>query len=64
VVADVRRRGVDRVACGGDLALTGPRPAEVIDRVRELGWPGAVGNTDPGSSPSFVGNLHPTAGPE
>ena len=52
------------MACGGDLALTGPRPAEVIDRVRELGWPGAVGNTDPGSSPSFVGNLHPTAGPE
>jgi hypothetical protein len=31
---------------GGDLALMGPRPAEVVDRVRELGWPGVVGNTD------------------
>jgi hypothetical protein len=24
----------------------GPRPAEVVDRIRELGWPGVVGNTD------------------
>src|SRR3954451_16586837 len=46
VVADVRRRGVDRVVHGGDLALIGPRPGEVVDRIRELGWPGVVGNTD------------------
>jgi predicted phosphodiesterase len=46
VVADVHRRGVDLVVHGGDLALMGPRPAEVVDRVRELGWPGVVGNTD------------------
>jgi len=46
VVADISRRGVDRVVHGGDLALIGSRPAEVIDRVRELGWPGIVGNTD------------------
>src|SRR3954471_19252324 len=46
VVADVSRRGVDVVVQGGDLALMGPRPAEVVDRVRELGWPGVVGNTD------------------
>jgi diadenosine tetraphosphatase ApaH/serine/threonine PP2A family protein phosphatase len=32
--------------CGGDLALMGAQPAEVIDRVRELGWPTVVGNTD------------------
>jgi diadenosine tetraphosphatase ApaH/serine/threonine PP2A family protein phosphatase len=31
---------------GGDLALGGSQPAEVVDRVRELGWPGVVGNTD------------------
>jgi diadenosine tetraphosphatase ApaH/serine/threonine PP2A family protein phosphatase len=31
---------------GGDLALGGWQPAEVVDRVRELGWPGVVGNTD------------------
>jgi diadenosine tetraphosphatase ApaH/serine/threonine PP2A family protein phosphatase len=24
----------------------GPRPADVVDRIRELGWPGVVGNTD------------------
>jgi putative phosphoesterase len=46
VVDDIARRGVDRVVQGGDLALMGPRPAEVIDRIRELGWPGIVGNTD------------------
>jgi len=37
---------VDRVLQGGDLALGGWQPAEVVDRVRELGWPGVVGNTD------------------
>jgi diadenosine tetraphosphatase ApaH/serine/threonine PP2A family protein phosphatase len=46
VIADLERRGVDRVLQGGDLALGGWQPAEVVDRVRELGWPGVVGNTD------------------
>ena len=46
IIADLRRRAVDCVVHGGDLALMGPRPAEVIDRIRELGWPGVVGNTD------------------
>jgi len=46
VVADLRRRGADIVVHGGDLALMGPRPAEVVDRIRELGWSGVVGNTD------------------
>src|SRR5258708_17029716 len=36
----------DMVVHGGDLALAGPRPAEVVDRLRELGWPGVLGNTD------------------
>jgi diadenosine tetraphosphatase ApaH/serine/threonine PP2A family protein phosphatase len=31
---------------GGDLAFAGRQPAEVVDRVREVGWPGIVGNTD------------------
>lgn len=46
VVADLRRRAPDLVLHGGDLALMGPRPAQVVDRIRELGWPGVVGNTD------------------
>jgi putative phosphoesterase len=46
VVADLRRRGIDRVVHAGDLAFAGAQPAEVVDRIRELGWPGIVGNTD------------------
>jgi putative phosphoesterase len=46
VIEDIARRGVDQVVHGGDLALMGPRPADVIDTIRELGWPGVVGNTD------------------
>ena len=46
VIADVRKTGVDLVVCGGDLVSGGPRPAEVIDRVREMNWPGVYGNTD------------------
>jgi len=46
VVADIERNGVDEMVHGGDLVLMGPQPAEVIDRIRELGWRGVVGNTD------------------
>jgi putative phosphoesterase len=46
VIADLEDRRADLVLHGGDLALAGCRPAEVIDRVRELGWPGIVGNVD------------------
>jgi predicted phosphodiesterase len=46
VIANIERRGPDAVVHGGDLVLMGPEPAEVVDRVRELDWPGVVGNTD------------------
>ena len=46
VAEDITRRGVDQVVHGGDVVLIGARPAEVFDRVRELGWPGILGNTD------------------
>lgn len=46
VIADLERRAPDLVIHGGDLALMGGQPAEVIDRLRGLGWPGVVGNTD------------------
>jgi putative phosphoesterase len=46
VVADIEHRGLDQVVHGGDVALIGARPAEVIDRLAELGWPGILGNTD------------------
>jgi putative phosphoesterase len=46
VVADLRECRPDVVVHAGDLTVTGPRPAEVIDRIRGLGWAGVVGNTD------------------
>jgi putative phosphoesterase len=46
VLADLERERPDLVAHGGDLAFRGPRPAECVDRVRELGWPGVIGNMD------------------
>src|SRR5215212_2207167 len=46
VTAAVQEESPELVVHGGDLVLNGPRPAEVVDRVRELGWPGIVGNTD------------------
>src|SRR5437763_17121125 len=46
VIADLETREPDLTLQGGDLALMGAQPAEVVDRVRELGWPGVVGNTD------------------
>jgi putative phosphoesterase len=46
VIADLKRTSPDLVVQGGDLATSGHRPAQVIDRIRELGWPGIHGNTD------------------
>jgi putative phosphoesterase len=46
VLADIESRAPDLVLQGGDVALMGAQPAQVIDRIRELGWPGVVGNTD------------------
>lgn len=46
VIEDLARHAPDLVLHGGDLALMGPQPVEVADRIRELGWAGVVGNTD------------------
>jgi hypothetical protein len=46
VIADIDRRAPDAVIHGRDLVLMGPESAEVVDRVRDLGWRGVVGNTD------------------
>jgi len=46
VLADLRRTSPDLILHGGDLADGGSSPVEVVDRVRDLGWPGVVGNTD------------------
>jgi putative phosphoesterase len=46
VLADLRLTSPDVIFHGGDLAANGPRPAEVVDRIRDLGWSGVRGNTD------------------
>jgi putative phosphoesterase len=45
VIADLRKVAPDLVVHGGDLC-SGSRAAEVIDRIRGLGWPGVYGNVD------------------
>jgi len=44
--ADLRHTAPDLIFHGGDLAQGGARPAEIVDLIRDLGWPGVVGNTD------------------
>jgi predicted phosphodiesterase len=46
VVSRIEGDAPDLTVQGGDLALNGPRPAEVIDFIREHDLPGVLGNTD------------------
>ena len=46
VLADLRLTSPDVIFHGGDLADSGSSGVEIVDRIRDLGWPGVVGNTD------------------
>ena len=46
VLADLRQTSPDLILHGGDLADGGASPAEIVDRIRDLGWQGVLGNTD------------------
>jgi predicted phosphodiesterase len=46
VLADLRQTSPDFILHGGDLADSGSSPAGIVDHIRDLGWPGVVGNTD------------------
>lgn len=46
VLAQLQDEGIERIVCLGDVALFGPQPREVLARVRELGCPVVLGNTD------------------
>jgi putative phosphoesterase len=46
VLADVAKRGVDQLVCLGDVATLGPRPREVMARLRDLGCICILGNHD------------------
>src|SRR3954452_19265678 len=46
VLADLRDTSPDLVLHGGDLADGGAGAIDIVDRIRDLGWEGVVGNTD------------------
>jgi putative phosphoesterase len=46
VLADLRQTAPDLILHGGDLPHGGASPAYIVDRIRDLGWQGVVGNTD------------------
>jgi putative phosphoesterase len=46
VLADVRSVSPDLILHGGDIAHGGSAPVQVVDWIRDLGWPGVAGNVD------------------
>jgi predicted phosphodiesterase len=46
VLRDLQEVSPDLTFHGGDLAGPGSSPAEIVDRIRDLGWTGVLGNTD------------------
>ncbi len=71
VLTDLKNVAPDLVLQGGDLAHGGASPVDVVDRVRDLGWPGVLGNTDemyfqPESLKNYADSVtqsHPTLRP-
>ena len=45
-LAELERDGIERLVCLGDVAALGPFPRECVARLRELGCPTVLGNTD------------------
>jgi predicted phosphodiesterase len=61
VLADLEQRPVDEVVCLGDHAQGGAQPAECLERLRALGCPVVMGNSDhflltldPGNEPAMA----------
>ena len=46
VLVDLRQSSPDLILHGGDLADGGSSTVEIVDRVRDLGWQGVIGNAD------------------
>ena len=44
VLVDLRQTSPDLILHGGDLADDGASPVEIVDHIRDLGWPGVIGN--------------------
>jgi predicted phosphodiesterase len=46
VLDELRRERVDQMICLGDAIQSGPQPAQVVARLRDLGCPVVMGNAD------------------
>jgi predicted phosphodiesterase len=46
VLDKLRHDRLDQIVCLGDVAVLGPQPGAVIARLRDLGCPSVLGNTD------------------
>jgi len=46
VLEAISAAGIATGLCTGDVVMRGPEPARCIARVREIGWPTVIGNTD------------------
>jgi predicted phosphodiesterase len=65
ILADLRQVAPDLTFHGGDLASGGAHPAEIIDQIRSLAWPGVRGNTDEMlCSPQSLSEFAATAPPQ
>jgi Icc-related predicted phosphoesterase len=42
VLADLRETAPDLIFHGGDLTVSGSSSVEIVDRIRDLGWPRVV----------------------
>ena len=46
VLAHLKHTSPDLVLHGGDLADSGSSPIQIVDRIRQFGWHGVLGNSD------------------
>ncbi len=46
VLEDIRQRKIEQILCLGDVVSSGPQPREALQRLREIGCPTVMGNTD------------------
>jgi putative phosphoesterase len=46
VLAELNNDPVDQLVCLGDVAIFGPQPCDTLARLRDLGCPVVMGNTD------------------
>ena len=46
VLDAIAPKGIEHIICLGDVAASGPQPQQVIERLKDLGCPIVMGNTD------------------